>query len=169
MIEEELTAEARGGPVARLGDGICRLCLIVAAIALLAIVVINCANVIGRYAFGSPFSWAEELMLFLMVLVVFAGAPAVAWRNMHIRIEAAIDRASPLLRRALVTVAAVISIFVLCVVAVAGLNIVAVLYAFDQRSDALHLPMWIPQAFLTGGLALTAGLIAAALLTSRLR
>jgi TRAP-type C4-dicarboxylate transport system permease small subunit len=169
MIEEELTAPARGGPVARLGDRICRSCLIVAAVALLAIVAINCANVIGRYAFGSPFSWAEELMLFLMVLVVFAGAPAVAWQNMHIRIEAVIDRARPLLRRALVTTAAVISIFVLCVVATAGLNIVAALYAFDQRSDALHLPMWIPQAFLTGGLALTAGLIAAALLTSRLR
>lgn len=43
------------------------------------------------------------------------------------------------------------------------------LYAFDQRSDALHLPVWIPQSFLTGGLALTAILIVAAEITSRSR
>ncbi|MBL8586276.1 MAG: TRAP transporter small permease [Bradyrhizobiaceae bacterium] len=159
----------QGGKIGRIGDAVSRICLTIAAVALLGIVVINGANVIGRYVFGSPFSWAEELMLFLMVLVVFAGAPAVAWRNMHIRIDAIIDRASPIVRRAIVAIASLISVVILLIVAFAGSYIVTMLYAFDQRSDALHLPVWIPQSFLTGGLALTAILIVAAEITSRSR
>lgn len=170
MLGNESTRAAlKGGWIGRLGDTICRACLIIAALALLAIVAINGANVIGRYAFGSPFSWAEELMLFLMVLVVFAGAPAIAWRNMHIRIDAIVDRAGPRLRRALGITTAAISVGILAVVTVAGFDIVFTLYQFDQRSDALHLPVWIPQAFLTGGLALTAVMTIALLKLPRQR
>jgi C4-dicarboxylate transporter DctQ subunit len=153
--------------IGRLAELTSRACLLVAALALLAIVAINGANVVGRYAFGAPFTWAEELMLFLMVLVVFAAAPAVAWRNRHICLEAVVDCASPMVRRVLVAIAGVASIAILLVVVLSGAEIVTLLHAFDQRSDALHLPMWIPQAFLTGGLALTALLIAARLVTSR--
>jgi TRAP-type C4-dicarboxylate transport system permease small subunit len=156
-----------GGLIGRLGDAVCRVCLIVAALALLAIVAINVANVTGRYLFGSPFSWAEESMLYLMILIVFAAAPVAAWRNQHIRIEALVDNAAPGTRRALIVFGAVISVAVLTLVAVAGYQIVFMLYLFDQRSDALHLPMWIPQGFLVGGLALTAIMFAAAVLSGR--
>lgn len=160
---------ARGGRIGRIGDAVCQVCLVVAAIALLAIVAINVANVTGRYVFGSPFTWAEELMLYLMILIVFTAAPVAAWRNQHIRIETLIDHTDPAIRRWLIVIAAVISIVILALVAGAGYRIVAMLFLFDQRSDALHLPMWIPQAFLVGGLALTAAIIAAALLSGRLR
>jgi len=153
----------------RLGDAVCRICLIVAALALLTIVAVNVANVTGRYLFGSPFSWAEELMLFLMILVVFTAAPVAAWRNQHIRIEALIDHAATAVRRSFVAIAAVISVVILTIVAVAGYQIVALLKQFDQRSDALHVPMWIPQGFLVGGLALTAVMIVVALLSGRTR
>ena len=66
-------------------------------------------------------------------------------------------------------IASLISVVILLIVAFAGSYIVTMLYAFDQRSDALHLPVWIPQSFLTGGLALTAILIVAAEITSRSR
>jgi TRAP-type C4-dicarboxylate transport system permease small subunit len=159
----------RGGLIGRLGDAVCQICVVVAAIAPLMIVAINVANVTGRYVFGSPFTWAEELMLFLMILVVFTAAPVAAWRNQHIRIETLIDHTSPAIRRSLLVVAAVISIVIVTLVAAAGYRIVAMLYLFDQRSDAMHLPMWIPQSFLVGGLALTAAVIAGALLSGRIR
>ena len=78
-------------------DGIAHACLVIAALSLLCIVAINGANVVARYFFGSPFSWAEELMLFLMILGVFTGAVAVTWRNLHIRIDtlAIIHRRTP--------------------------------------------------------------------------
>jgi TRAP-type C4-dicarboxylate transport system permease small subunit len=155
--------------IGRLGDAVCRVCLIVAALSLLAIVAINVANVTGRYVFGSPFSWAEESMLYLMILIVFSAAPVAAWRNQHIRIEALIDHTPFATRKALLVVGTAISVVVLMIVALAGYQIVSMLYLFDQRSDALHLPMWIPQGFLVGGLALTAIMFTAAVLSGRTR
>jgi TRAP-type C4-dicarboxylate transport system permease small subunit len=50
------------------------------------------------------------------------------------------------------------------VVTVASYRIVSLLYSFDQRSDALELPSWIPQSFVTVGLGLMAVVIAIKLL-----
>ncbi len=140
----------------RIGDRLAHLCVVVAGIALLAIVVINGVNVIGRYFFGSPISWAEELMLFLMVLVVFAGAATVTWRGAHIRIEIFVDWLPPLWQRMAAFVAGLLSVSVLLVVSIVSFEIVSTLYAFDQRSEALELPVWIPQSVITIGSALMA-------------
>jgi TRAP-type C4-dicarboxylate transport system permease small subunit len=167
--EHKIEVASSGGLIGRLGDAVCRICVFVAALALLAIVAINVANVTGRYVFGSPFSWAEESMLYLMILIVFAATPVAAWRNQHIRIEALIDHASFAGRRALIAFGTAVSVVALTIVSVAGYQIVSMLHLFDQRSDALHLPMWIPQGFLVGGLALTAIMFTAAVLSGRTR
>ena len=85
--------EAAPGRRSSTAAAICltQFCLAIAAGALLCIVAINGANVVARYLFGTPFSWAEELMLFLMILSVFSGAIAITWRNLHIRIDTFVD------------------------------------------------------------------------------
>src|SRR5690242_10720650 len=98
------------GLVNRLGEGLTQFVLAVAAVSLLSIVAINGANVVARYLFRSPFPWGEELMLFLMILAVFASAIAVTWRNMHIRIDTFVERASPPVRRAALVIGTIISI-----------------------------------------------------------
>jgi C4-dicarboxylate transporter DctQ subunit len=156
--------EERGGRPAlvdRCGDLLTQFCLAIAGGALICIVVVNGANVFARYVFISPFSWAEELMLFLMILSVFSGAIAVAWRNMHIRIDTFIDLARPAVRRTVVAIGALVSIAVILTIVYASANIVSLLYQLDQRSDALDVPSWIPQSFLTIGLAVIALLIGA--------
>jgi len=150
----------RPTPVDRCGDLLARVCLAVAAAALLGIVAINGVNVIARYLFGSPFSWAEELMLFLMILSVFSGAIAVTWRNMHIRIDTFIDRAPPLVRQIALLIGSLVSIGAIVTIVVASVRIVMLLHALDQRSDALDAPAWVPQSFLTIGLAVIALLMA---------
>ena len=85
--------------ISRLCDGVAHACLVIAALSLLCIVAINGANVVARYFFGRAFSWAEESMLFLMILGVFSGAVAVTWRNLHIRIDTLVERMPPALRR----------------------------------------------------------------------
>jgi TRAP-type C4-dicarboxylate transport system permease small subunit len=52
------------------------------------------------------------------------------------------------------------------VVTIASYRIVSLLYSFDQRSDALELPSWIPQSFVTAGLGLMALVIFIKLLMS---
>jgi TRAP-type C4-dicarboxylate transport system permease small subunit len=142
------------------GNLLTRVCLAVAASALLCIVAINGANVIARYLFGSPFSWAEELMLFLMILSVFSGAIAVTWRNLHIRIDTFIDLAPFAVRQAALVIGALVSTGAIVIIVAASARLVMALYEIDQRSDALELPSWIPQSFLTVGLAVIALLIA---------
>ena len=55
-------------------------------------------------------------MLFLMILSVFAGAIAVTWRNLHIRIDTFLDRMPPAARRAALIVGSLISIAVISVI-----------------------------------------------------
>jgi TRAP-type transport system small permease protein len=146
--------------VDRCGDLVAQSCLAVAAAALLVVVAINGANVLARYVFLSPFSWAEELMLFLMILSVFAGAIAITWRGLHIRIDTFIDLAPLLVRQVSLAIGALVSIAAILTIALASARIVSVLYQIDQRSDALELPSWIPQSFLTISLAVIALMIA---------
>jgi C4-dicarboxylate transporter DctQ subunit len=155
--------------VDRCGDALARLCLAIAALSLLAIVAINGANVLARYAFLSPFSWAEELMLFLMILSVFTGAVAITWRNMHIRIDTFVDLAPPAVGRVIRAVGAIASIGAIVTIAIASANIVFLLRQIDQRSDALELPSWIPQSFLTIGLAAIVLIIAVQTVRATLR
>lgn len=155
--------------VDRCGEALSRTCLTIAAAALLAIVAINGANVLARYIFISPFSWAEELMLFLMILSVFSGAIAVTWRNTHIRIDTFIDLAQPAVRRTAMAIGAIVSITAILTIVYASANIVSLLHQLDQRSDALDLPSWIPQSFLTIGLAVIALLIAVRTILSLVR
>jgi C4-dicarboxylate transporter DctQ subunit len=162
----ETTTPAPNGFIDWLCDGIAHACLVIAALSLLCIVAINGANVVARYLFGSPFSWAEELMLFLMILGVFTGAVAVTWRNLHIRIDTLIDRLPPTLRRVVSVIATLASIAILSIVMVASFRLVALLASMDQRSDALHAPSWIPQSFVTIGLGLMALMMLAKLVTS---
>jgi TRAP-type transport system small permease protein len=121
---------------------------------------------VARYFFGSPFSWAEELMLFLMILGVFTGAVAVTWRNLHIRIDTLVDRLPPTLRRVVSMIATLASVAILTIVMVASFRLVSLLQSMEQVSDALHAPSWIPQSFVTIGLGLMALMMLAKLAVS---
>lgn len=155
------------GIVGWLGEALTRICLAIAGLALLCIVVINGANVVARYIFGSPFSWAEELMLWLMILGVFTGALAVTWRNLHIRIDTFVERWPPPARRAAFTVSSLVCIGVMGTVMWWGFDVVSLLQEMDQRSDALRFPIWVPQSFVPIGLGLMCLIIAIKLLMSR--
>jgi C4-dicarboxylate transporter DctQ subunit len=126
------------------------------AAALLAIVVLNAVNIILRYFFRTPLSWAEEAMLYLMIFGVYVGAISVAWQQAHIRIDAVLDFASPARRKVLQIISTLILAAVLMPVVFASFRVVSLLLDFDQRSDALHLPMWIPQSVVPISLLLIA-------------
>lgn len=165
----EQTGAARPTLVDRCGDLLTRACLAIAGVALICIVVINGTNVAARYIFGKPFSWAEEAMLFMMILAVFAGAIAVTWRNMHIRIDTFVDLMPPAARRAALVIGALVSVGVIATIVYASVNLLRVLHLLDQRSDALDIPAWFPQSFMTISLAIIALIIAVRTVISLLR
>jgi len=167
MSEQQNSSDVPKGTFEHLGDGLARFCLTVAGVALACIVAINGANVVARYIFRSPFSWAEELMLYLMILSVFSGAIAVTWYNLHIRIDTVLERISPTYRRIAMTLGTLMSLVVMITVVFASGRIVILLYSYDQRSEALDAPVWIPQSFVPIGLGIMALAMLAKMLISR--
>ena len=125
-----------------------------AAAALLVIVLLNALNIVLRYFFFAALSWAEEAMLYLMIFGVYAAGISIAWQHAHIRIDAVLNAAPARWRRTLDVVSTLLLTAILAPVVVASHRVVNLLYEFEQRSDALHLPMWIPQGIIPASLAM---------------
>ncbi len=60
---------------------------VLASIVLFAMVVLNCADVIGREVFNSPVFGATELTRLMIPLIVFAAVPIVGYREEHISVD----------------------------------------------------------------------------------
>jgi C4-dicarboxylate transporter DctQ subunit len=130
------------------------LCKYVTGLMLVAIVLINGANVFMRYVLSAALSWAEEAMVFLMLATVFIGAIPVTWERAHIRIDAFVASLSGRTRTIFESLAVMLSAIVLLTIGWISLGVVQKLHGFDQRSDALDLPVWIPQVTVPFGLLL---------------
>jgi TRAP-type C4-dicarboxylate transport system permease small subunit len=141
--------------------------MVLSGIMLIAIVVINAVNVFNRYVLFSALSWAEESMVFLMIGSVFLGAIAVTWEQAHIRIDALIHAFTGGKRVAVEVLSLVVAIAVLIPVGIVSLEVVGLLKSFDQRSEALHFPVWIPQATLPMALLAIPLLMVVALVRNR--
>lgn len=140
----------------RLVDGLMNAVRVLIGILLIASVLLNLANVIGRKFLHAPISGAEEVMNFLMVGLVFLGAGVVAYDGTHINMEILIDRFPPGLRDGFKALAQLAAIAVAITIIALGIPIVQHLAQFDQRSQAANVPLWIPQAAVPIGLGLLA-------------
>jgi TRAP-type C4-dicarboxylate transport system permease small subunit len=123
---------------------------------LLSSVGLNFCNIIGRYFFSRSITWAEEIMLFLMVGCVFFGAATPAWAGRHIRMDVFVRMAPPKVRDGLHFLADAALVVTCIVLVIFALPTVLQLQQFDQRSMAANIPLVIPQAAIPLGLALMA-------------
>src|SRR5688572_5661845 len=57
------------------------------ALAFIAAVCLNFANVVGRYGFGRSIAGADEIQIYIMVSMAFIGAAVVSWRRQHLRMD----------------------------------------------------------------------------------
>jgi C4-dicarboxylate transporter, DctQ subunit len=100
-------------------------------------------NVIMRYIFNSAIYWAEELVRYLMVWVIFVGGSQVAKHEGHIAVDIlyrAVSVRAKLFLDYLVNVIAII--FCLILAYYSFLQVMHV-YSSHQISPALELPMWL--------------------------
>src|SRR5690606_39580235 len=63
-----------------------------ATLALTLISLISLANVVVRYATDASFAFTEEISIFMLVVLTFAGAAVAIRRNGHIRIALLEDK-----------------------------------------------------------------------------
>jgi TRAP-type C4-dicarboxylate transport system permease small subunit len=136
-----------------------------AGVLLVASVLLNFANVVGRYFFGVSIDWAEEIILFLMVGCVFFGHGVVAWHGRYIRMDVLVGMMPEKVREALHLFSELVFIAAALTVVAFAMPVIIDLWNFDQRSQAANFPLVIPQSMIPIGLTIMALLVALRLIT----
>lgn len=135
----------------KLGDLISYVSTQLGALALVLIMIICGLNVVARYFFHHAFSWAEEAMVFLMIFVIFSASAAVTWKGAHMHLDMLVKKFPKPARAAMNILTTCFSSALLLLLAWNSYDVVSKLFRFGQHSEALEVPMWIPQSFLLVG------------------
>jgi TRAP-type C4-dicarboxylate transport system permease small subunit len=138
-----------------------RLLRAVLALIMGGIVLLNVANVAGRYLFSAPIRGADEAMTFAMVWGVFLGAGLVALRGAHLNMDLVARLLPAWSQRVLAALGLLAMLLILGFVAAASLEFLDTVGAIGLTSMSLGLPMAWVHAAVPVGCAL---MIAAALL-----
>jgi TRAP-type C4-dicarboxylate transport system permease small subunit len=126
----------------------------VSTAALLIGVAINFINVVGRYFFHNSIEWAEEIMIYLMLTSVFLGGAMVSLKGVHISMDIMLKGLPPRLQFAAELLNDTIQIVVGAILIWLSVPVIYQLFEFDQRSEALRIPIFIPQMVIPVGFAL---------------
>jgi TRAP-type C4-dicarboxylate transport system permease small subunit len=78
----------------RLVKGITHAAMFLANLCMAGMLILVCLNVILRYVFGQPIYWGDEVMIYLMILMVFLGFGYMLIENRHVRMTAVMERLS---------------------------------------------------------------------------
>lgn len=138
---------------------------VISGVLLVASVLLNFANVVGRYFFSDSIYWAEEVMLYLMVGCVFLGNGAVAWSGRQLRMDVIVGMMPARVQKLLALASELIFLVVAITVVTFSIPVVRGLWSFDQRSQSAEIPMYIPQSMVPIGLSLMVLLVIVRLLS----
>ncbi|WP_041300251.1 TRAP transporter small permease [Hyphomicrobium sp. MC1] len=122
-----------------------------AALALALIVGLNVANIIGRFVFLAPIMWAEEVMMYLLTLSVFAGLSAMTLSDRQIKMELVIGRLPPLGQKVTNSIALFCLIGVSLYITFWTAPLIERFYRYGQLSDAAQISIAISQAIVPAG------------------
>jgi TRAP-type C4-dicarboxylate transport system permease small subunit len=135
-------------------DRVARAIELTLAVAFIFAVLLNFANVVGRYLLGISLIGADEVQIFIMIAMTFLGAAVVTRRNMHLRMDVLV-RFFP---RPMQTLLRVIEQLLL--IALAGFVLsqswfyARQMLRIGRTSDMAGVPMWIPHGLVALGFAL---------------
>ena len=124
------------------------------ALALIVAVVLNFANVIGRYGFGRSFLAADEVQTYLMVYIAFVGAAVASWRGLHLRMDVFAQRFPGRLKAALGILEILFVAILGGLVTWVAWQYVAQMYSLGAKSQTAQIPMWIPHLAVVLGFGL---------------
>jgi TRAP-type C4-dicarboxylate transport system permease small subunit len=116
----------------------------IAAIFMFGIMIIVFCDVIMRYAFNQPFSWAYDLIsIYLMAGIFFLVLSEAYASNAHVSVDILQQKFSPPVKRLSEIVTCIVGIIVFSLIAWLGLlRAVDAFKAGDVMAGAIPWPMW---------------------------
>lgn len=127
------------------------------AVLLLVAVVINFSNVFGRYVLNESIFWAEEVLIYVNIWMVFLAGAVVSLDNGHLSVDVFRRENAGWLRR----LQDMLSSLVILIVAAAGLasswTALSIFLGSGQKSVAAGIPMALPHGAVFVGFALIGG------------
>jgi len=126
------------------------------ALAFIAAVVLNFANVVERKVLGESIAGADEVQIYVMVCMAFLGAAVVTWRRMHLRMDVLAQMLPARLRGLLALTELALLALLAAFVSFHSFRYAAEMFALDRRSDNAGIPMWLPHGAVALGFALIA-------------
>lgn len=127
---------------------------IICALLLLAMTTLGFANVVVRYGTNRSLAATEEILTGGFVLLTVFGAAIAARRGQHLAVELISDLLPTALRRAVIVIAAVLSVILLGLTVWFTWQLVQNQLSNGMRSYGLGLPLWWYSAALPFGFAL---------------
>lgn len=139
-----------------LGERVMRRLEQVLALCFIGAVLLNFANVFGRYALGHSMIGAEEVQTYTMVLITFMGAVVVAWRSKELRMDVLLHKLPVRARGGLRGVERLVLVVCCGFTAWQSGRYAWQMWVLDAHSDGAEIPMWLPHGVVALGLALVA-------------
>ena len=120
---------------------------------------IGLVQVVGRYvAPHYAISWAEEVIVYLIIWGIMLAASQLVRTDGHVRPDLVLRAVSPRVQRWMEVANCIVALAFCAALAAYGWSIVETSWLLDERSSSdLQFPMWLYSAALPTGAALMAG------------
>jgi len=139
----------------RLAGFLARVGAVLAAVLVVAITGIVGFAVVMRYVLNQPQSWTDELVSYLLVMIIMLGAAEVLRRGEHIAVDILTERLSPRARRWVEVWGMAAVLFVAVVVGISGWKVAAFSRMMGIVSEGyMEVPIWLPQTLVPIGMAM---------------
>jgi len=135
-------------------DRVARAIEVVLALAFIFAVLLNFANVVGRYLLGISLIGSDEVQIFIMVGMTFLGAAVVTRRNMHLRMDVLVRFFPTFIQVLLRVLEQVLLIALAGFVLTQSFFYARQMLRIGRSSDMAGIPMWIPHGTVALGFAL---------------
>jgi TRAP-type C4-dicarboxylate transport system permease small subunit len=136
----------------------------ICGVIILTAVAINVANVVGRYLFDAPVSWAEEVMSYMIIWGVFIAIGAITYQGNHLRMDLLVLNARGWFAQALGGLTVVLIVVCSVFVVLQSYKIVSLYAMTGETSMGARIPLIYAHTALFVGFILMA---AAALVRAR--
>ena len=135
-------------------DRIARVIELALALAFILAVLLNFANVVGRYLLGLSLLGSDEVQVFIMVAMTFLGAAVVTRRNLHLRMDVLVRFLPKPVQVGLRIAEQLLLVTLAAFVLMQSYDYAQRMFRIGRTSDMAGVPMWIPHGTVTLGFAL---------------